>query len=1177
MAILNEKVMEDAANSVETTYTMSAGDVFEGTLSTVSDEDWIKIELIAGTLYTINLSRIPFTPAGTSVWDTVLTLFNSEGERVKINDDIDSAGGNLNSSFQFVPEVSGYYYISAGAYDGNSDAYDLNYGSYTLTVTESEDPNFGETITGTDSTDKLLGTDKSETINGLGDWDALFGLDGDDTLDGGWGNDLLVGGMGADKLIGGPHEDTISYYTSTAGVTINLSDHTAQGGDADGDTFGEDIEHVTGSDWDDVLTGNARANSLRGLGGDDELNGGRGSDYLDGGRGDDTLDGGTGRNTLKGGAGADTLRGGSSQDILEGGAGPDVLIGGGGGSPTDTLGEDGDYASYESSMMGVTVRLHNSQLKNGDAEGDSFGRMVSVSYPDEDGAEQVEMLPDIIHLTGSAHADILAGDFRDNVIEGGAGDDRIYGGPDPADVNRMNNPLLNNDGLYGGAGDDVIYGGAGVDYLDGGEGNDTLFGGKGGDTIYGGSGSDMIYADAEDVENESVIINGYVNALDQNGNPWIDPLTDIDTLSFARVESDDGDGIGSADSPLTLSANEGGLGIINIENLIGSGFDDYLTGDAQDNVIEGGEGADTLDGAGGNDTLSYESSDDRVRITLNDSGAANTGRGHASGDTAVNFENIIGSAHDDELTGNNQDNVIEGGPGADEMDGGAHTDPATTGNYGDTLSYKGSNAGVTVNLTTARVSGGHAEGDTIEIEELDHDGDDQTDRVDVATFESATGSSHDDTLIGDYRRNRLDGGDGDDILRGGAGWDDLIGGPGADVLDGGEDNDEKDNMVPGDANGDGAVDPGEMVFASIDYALYWNAEDSVTVDLSTGKGTGGEAEGDTLIDIEAVWGSWHDDTFIASNDADIIIGQGGRDTVSYEVSNTGVTINLSDDTQHTTVLATGAGTEDDPLFFGAPSGPLPATGVPRHDAMGNPFDAQDNVESDDNPNTNGAAGDILSTVENIDGSSHNDNLTGDENPNNLKGMDGDDRLNGGAGDDVLIGGDGDDTLDGGAGTDLLVGGYGRDTIRGGTGLNFLVDGPGDDDLYGGTDADFFIFSPTFGTGGSDYILDWSDGDSIDLSAFDLTEEQVIDAITLRGLGEEAYVVINLEKYGGGRITIQDISSLDDLDVATDDPDTAADETSDGVIQMLDTNDDGSGGIFWLDSPLLPEDIILSLI
>ena len=55
---------------------------------------------------------------------------------------------------------------------------------------------------------------------------------------------------------------------------------------------------------------------------------------------------------------------------------------------------------------------------------------------------------------------------------------------------------------------------------------------------------------------------------------------------------------------------------------------------------------------------------------------------------------------------------------------------------------------------------------------------------------------------------------------------------------------------------------------------------------------------------------------------------------------------------------------------------------------------------------------------------------------------------------------------------------------------------------------------------------------IDLSAFELTAEQVIGAITLRGSGGDAYVVINLTDFGGGRITIDDLSDLDTLDTAT---------------------------------------------
>ena len=147
---------------------------------------------------------------------------------------------------------------------------------------------------------------------------------------------------------------------------------------------------------------------------------------------------------------------------------------------------------------------------------------------------------------------------------------------------------------------------------------------------------------------------------------------------------------------------------------------------------------------------------------------------------------LKGGDGEDSLEGGAGDDTLEGGAGADELDGG---DDETGAN---TLSYAGSDAGVIVNLATASVSGGHAEGDEIAVnDDVDHDndaaaGDDATDPIDVATFRKVTGSDHNDTITGDYRMNVLMGGKGDDKLNGGASWDMLIGGPGADRLNGGE-------------------------------------------------------------------------------------------------------------------------------------------------------------------------------------------------------------------------------------------------------------------------------------------------------------------------------------------------------------------------------------------------------
>lgn len=66
------------------------------------------------------------------------------------------------------------------------------------------------------------------------------------------------------------------------------------------------------------------------------------------------------------------------------------------------------------------------------------------------------------------------------------------------------------------------------------------------------------------------------------------------------------------------------------------------------------------------------------------------------------------------------------------------------------------------------------------------------------------------------------------------------------------------------------------------------------------------------------------------------------------------------------------------------------------------------------------------TIENANGGSGNDTITGNSAANILMGNAGSDRLYGGNGNDTLYGGDGDDHLIGGDGTDILNGGNGND-------------------------------------------------------------------------------------------------------------------------------------------------------
>jgi Ca2+-binding RTX toxin-like protein len=156
-----------------------------------------------------------------------------------------------------------------------------------------------------------------------------------------------------------------------------------------------DNNTITGSFFDDLISGKGGDDVLYGSFGNDLIKGGSGDDFLFGDDGNDTLVGGAGDDALSGGAGDDILNGAKGNDTMEGGLGADQFKGGQG---TDTV-------DYSSATSGVTVYFVNNTAL-GYAAGDTFVNMEN--------------------LVGSAFADHLqAGD--NGMAFGGAGDDTLYG------------------------------------------------------------------------------------------------------------------------------------------------------------------------------------------------------------------------------------------------------------------------------------------------------------------------------------------------------------------------------------------------------------------------------------------------------------------------------------------------------------------------------------------------------------------------------------------------------------------------------------------------------------------------------------------------------------------------------------------------------------------------------
>ena len=176
-----------------------------------------------------------------------------------------------------------------------------------------------DVLTGGAGNDLLNGGSGADTLGGGSGDDYLLGGGGSDTANGDAGLDLMLGGAGNDRLDGGADLDTLSFASSPAGVTVNLTASL---------TFGT----ATGEGSDQVR----RLEAVFGSAGDDTLNGSTLDDYLFGGGGDDQLLGSDGYDYLQQARAATTTFTPArvSWDQLEGGPGDDLYDGNEDTSPT---------------------------------------------------------------------------------------------------------------------------------------------------------------------------------------------------------------------------------------------------------------------------------------------------------------------------------------------------------------------------------------------------------------------------------------------------------------------------------------------------------------------------------------------------------------------------------------------------------------------------------------------------------------------------------------------------------------------------------------------------------------------------------------------------------------------------------------------------------------------------
>ena len=555
----------------------------------------------------------------------------------------------------------------------------------------------------------------------------------------------------------------------------------------------------------------------------------------------------------------------------------------------------------------------------------------------------------------------------------------------------------------------TLMGGNGNDVLTGGKQADFIVDGDGSDTITGGLGNDWYIRDED-------LLTGSDTLTDAGG---------VDTLDFSRTEFRNVTfnlSLTTVQEPtpgnfLKLASASA------IDNIIGGGLNDVLTGNTLANRIDGGFGNDTLVGGSGNDfyvgnlgtdtlidsagidTLDFSGYVDAftVNLSLTTLQATNL-YGSLTLNSATAFENIIGGENDDLLIGNTAINRIEGRGGNDTLQGAAGNDiyirdedndlgsDVITDSAGlDTLDFSPTSSARNVTVSLALITTQETtSGNFLTL-------------TSATMIENVTGGAGNDNLIGNTLVNTFNGGAGNDTLNGGAGND----------------------VYPFDVDlvlgTDTIIDSAGL--DRIDFAI-----STAAVSMNLGLTGNQTVRSGFLVlnlasatSIENLTGGAGHDTLIGNSLANSILGNKGNDNIQGAGGNDSLTGGAGNDT-----LAGGLG--DDKYLFPAASGTendriseLAGEGVDLLDFSTLSVAVTVNLTSATVATHTGrtitAAGGEEANFDNVTGSKVNDSITGNALNNNLIG---------GIGNDVLDGGSGNDTLEGAAGNDTLIGGLGDD-------------------------------------------------------------------------------------------------------------------------------------------------------